>query len=200
VAGRAGGVPGVAIIARVTAPFRTIGSELALDRPWYRVRRDILELPGGEVIDYYVSERPDAAITMPVTPHEEVVLVRQYKHGAGRFTLELPAGVIDAGEAPADAARRELREETGYTTSELRDLGAVLEDTTKNTNTIFCFLALGATRTDVPVLDATEAAGGVEVELHALRDVPRLLETAEVQALSSVATLLKGLGALRHLG
>ncbi|MEA2321526.1 MAG: hypothetical protein QOD81_1376 [Solirubrobacteraceae bacterium] len=183
----------------MTAPFRTIASELALDRPWYRVRKDVLELPDGEVIDYYVSERPDAAITMPVTPKGEVVLVRQYKHGAGRFTLELPGGVIDAGEDPTDAARRELREETGYTGGELHDLGAVLEDTTKNTNTIFCFLALGATRTDVPVLDATEAAGGVTVQLHALADVPRLLEEAEVQALSSVATLLKGLQALRHL-
>jgi ADP-ribose pyrophosphatase len=91
----------------VPTPGRTLRSGLALDRPWYRVRRDVVELPGGELIDDYVSEWPDVAMTMPVTADDHVVLVRQSKHGAGRITLELPGGPVDAGEEPPAAARRE---------------------------------------------------------------------------------------------
>ena len=63
---------------------------------------------------FYVAEFPDWANIIALTPDNHVVLIRQYRHGSDRFEVELPGGCIDPGEAPLDAAVRELLEETGY--------------------------------------------------------------------------------------
>src|ERR1700685_2321138 len=95
-------------------PWRTLESRVAFDHHWYRLRRDTVELPGGAILDdYFVAVRPDVALVVPLTSAGEVVLVRQYKHGIGEVTLELPGGALDPGETPVAAAARELGGETG---------------------------------------------------------------------------------------
>jgi 8-oxo-dGTP pyrophosphatase MutT (NUDIX family) len=72
----------------------------------------------GTILDpFYVLGESDWACAVPILPDGRVVLVEQYRHGVQGLTLELPAGDIDAGETPAQAAARELREETGYEAS-----------------------------------------------------------------------------------
>ena len=83
-------------------------SQMALDVEWCRIRRDTVRLPDGTVLDdYYLAVRPDVAVVFAVSAAHKVPLVRQYKHGAGEITLELPAGLI-ADETPEEAGRREL--------------------------------------------------------------------------------------------
>ena len=178
-------------------PWRRLGSRLALDTPWYRVRCDTLELPDGSVIDYYVSERRDVALVFAVTEAAEVVFVRQYKHGAGETTLELPGGLIDAGEDAPAAAARELREETGHAPGPagLVEIGAVHQDTSKSTNRVFSFLAADARRAGAEQPEPAEVAGGLRVELHPLDGVRDLIGTV-VTAQSSVLAILLALEAL----
>ncbi len=78
----------------------------------------------GPVVHREVVRHPGAVAIVAVTPEREFVMVRQYRYATGRFLLEIPAGTLEPGEDPEDTARRELREETGYTAENLRPLGS----------------------------------------------------------------------------
>src|SRR5271165_6107479 len=100
--------------------WQVVASEIAIETPHLRLRRDAIVLPGGQRIEnYYVRESRGFSVIFAQDAAERVVLVRQYKHGIGREVLELPAGAIDPGETPIDCARRELEEETGYRAPDL---------------------------------------------------------------------------------
>lgn len=172
-------------------PWRLLRSEEAFGNRWYRLRRDTVELADGTVVDdYFVSERADIALVVAITPRSELVFVRQYKHGIGGITLELPGGVVDEGEGAEAAARRELAEETGYTAPVLEPLGALLHDPPKTTNRIHGFLALGAGRTREPTPEPTEE---IEVVLLPLEEVERRLHARELEAAATVALLYRAL-------
>lgn len=78
------------------------------------VRIDTVITSDGHEAIREVVERPDTVSVVAIDDNDDILLVRQYRYAAGQYTLEIPAGTIDPGETPEDAARRELREETGY--------------------------------------------------------------------------------------
>ncbi len=101
----------------------------------------------GNVVDeYYTVAKADFAMIAAVDAHGRVVLVHQYKHGAGRVVTELPAGHIHRGETPVRAAARELEEETGRRAGRLRRLGVLYCSPAVLTNRAFLFLATHLTR------------------------------------------------------
>ena len=75
--------------------------------------------------DFYVLEAPEWVNVIPITKENEVVLVEQYRYGIEQPTLEIPGGMVDGGESPLRAAKRELQEETGYRSEMWRSLGKV---------------------------------------------------------------------------
>lgn len=82
-------------------------------------------LPGGESTWVDLLKHPGAAAVIPFLDDGRVLLIRQYRHAAGGYLIEVPAGKLDPGEAPEVCAARELEEETGYRAGRLEPLGAL---------------------------------------------------------------------------
>ncbi len=175
--------------------WKTLKSDIVFDHKWYKLRRDHVELPDGQVLDdYFVSVRPNVVLTFPVTEDNHVIFVRQYKHAAGDIFIELPGGVIDEGETdPKAAAAREMLEETGYTSDELEPLLEVIDNPTKDTNKIYFFLARNAKKVAEQDLDETES---IEVLKVPLSEVEKMVLTGKINVSGSVALCLL---ALKHL-
>lgn len=110
----------------------------------------------GKVRPYVTLEVPDWVNMVALTPDDQLVLVRQWRHGTRRFELELPAGAIDRGETPEQAAARELLEETGYTAERITRLGEVAPNAAYQSNRCYTVLAEGCRLTGATSFDEGE--------------------------------------------
>ncbi|MGA7670664.1 MAG: NUDIX hydrolase [Nitrolancea sp.] len=99
-----------------------IESQRVFDGRLIKVRVDTVRVADGSEHRREVVEHPGAVALVPVLPNGDFVLVRQYRHPVGQSTLELPAGTREPGEPPLQTAIRELREETGYSADDVREL------------------------------------------------------------------------------
>lgn len=102
-------------------PWKLLKTEYLVDAPWLKVAKETCELPNGKVIDdFYTLWQPDWVLILARTAQGKWVMTEQYRHGTGKIALEFPAGIIDKGETPEQAALRELQEECGYVLDESR--------------------------------------------------------------------------------
>jgi 8-oxo-dGTP pyrophosphatase MutT (NUDIX family) len=178
------------------AGWERLDSERLLETPYFALRSDRLRLPGGAVKDpYYVVERPDAAIIFPLTQEGDVVLVRQYRPPLERMELGLPAGLVEEGEKPEAAARRELLEETGYSGGEWEPLGSVASSPSLKDNWAYLFLARGVEETAPPDPDEHELVETVKVPAGELLG---LIRSGEIVSSSGVAAVMLALERLRE--
>ncbi len=177
--------------------WERISSERLLENPYFTVRSDKLLLPDGAVKDpYYVIERPDAAIVFPVTKNGNVVLVRQYRPPLEKMELGLPAGLVEPGEDPEAAARRELSEETGFSGGEWEELGALASSPSLKDNWAHLFLARGVERNSDQDPDEFERLELVEVPLA---ELPQLVYSGGIVSSSGVAAAMLALDRLGAL-
>ncbi len=102
-----------------------LSSELIYDGKLLRVKRDKVRLPDGGTAEREYIEHPGAVLIIGVLDSGELLMERQYRYALRRDMIELPAGKIDPGEAPLETAKREFREETGYTASEWRHVATI---------------------------------------------------------------------------
>ena len=175
-----------------------LGSERLLTNRYFSVRSDRLRLPDGGIKDpYYVIERPDAAIVFPLTGAGEVVLVRQYRPPLEMMELGLPAGLVEEGERPEEAARRELSEETGYTGGEWEPLGSVASSPSLKDNWAYLFLARSVEVTTAPDPDEHEL---VEVVRVSVKGLLNLVHSGKIVSSSGVAAIMLALQRLREDG
>ena len=120
----------------------TASSELIFDGKVLHLYRDIINLPNGQQGMREYCKHGGAVAVVPLTREGEVVCVRQYRYALGQVTLEIPAGKFDyIGEDHAEAALRELREETGYIPAKLTDIGPLATSPALLSEIIYVFLA-----------------------------------------------------------
>ena len=171
--------------------WERLGSEMLLANRYFSLRSDRLRLPDGAIKDpYFVLERSDAAIIVPITESNEVVLVRQYRPPLEMMELGPPAGLVEEGERPEEAARRELAEETGYTGGEWEPLGSLASSPSLKDNWAYLFLARGVEETVAPDPDEHELVEVVKVPLEDLRD---LIHSGKIVSSSGVAAVMLAL-------
>jgi ADP-ribose pyrophosphatase len=123
----------------------------------FSTRKDISLSPvTGKDHDFYVIEAPDWVNVVAVTPDGQIILIKQYRHGVQSVTLEIPGGMVDPGESPLQAAKRELLEETGYFSDEWTCIGKVHPNPAIQDNTCYTFLAKNAKKIQKPNFEGTE--------------------------------------------
>lgn len=108
--------------------WKTLSSrEVYASPPWVRVIDDRIELPTGKIVEsFHRVLLPDYSMLFPILEDGRVLAIRSYRHGAGEIVIGFPGGGIDPGESPAEAARRELLEETGHAAASIEPLGAYI--------------------------------------------------------------------------
>jgi 8-oxo-dGTP pyrophosphatase MutT (NUDIX family) len=108
--------------------------------PWVQIVRKEVEFgPGKEVEVYHCVAQPDYVAILAKTPSGLIPLIRQYRPAVEAYTWELPAGLLEEGESPEDACRRELKEETGLGAEEMTYLGCYYPDTGRLENRLHAF-------------------------------------------------------------
>ncbi len=131
----------------------------------------------GSAHDFFILDSPDWVNIIPLTPENEVILVKQYRLGTNQFSLEIPGGMLDPGESPAEAAQRELLEETGYSGDAPELIGTVHPNPAINTNRCHTYLARNAARRTQPRQDSTE---DIEVQTAPLSEIPGLIRQGRI--------------------
>jgi 8-oxo-dGTP pyrophosphatase MutT (NUDIX family) len=159
-------------------PWETLGREESLDCRIFTVEKIDRQSPDGSKRgDFYIIDSKDWVNVVAITVEGELVLIRQYRHGSDELTLEIPGGILDEGESPIDAARRELLEETGYEAQELQVIGRVRPNPAFLTNWAYTVLATGVRITSEVAFDEHEE---IDVEVVPLKQLDDLLRSGAI--------------------
>lgn len=133
-------------------------SRVLVDNPWVKITDGDYRLPNGRLLTGFVAlhERPGVNV-LAIDKQANVLLVRQYRPAVGQVVWDFPAGYLESADpTPAERARAELRDETGYTCSEILSTGRVNVAPHRSDKADYTFLALGCEKVGKARLDETE--------------------------------------------
>lgn len=132
-----------------------------------KVDKDDVILPHGrEIPAFYKVTIKDCAAIVAITPANQIILKKEYRHCYGEELIEIPAGVLEDGEEPLETAKRELEEETGYVGKKWTYLGKTVESSAKLTNYMYVYLAEDCEKVSSQKLDYGEDIEVIDVEFE----------------------------------
>ena len=153
----------------------------AFETQWFSVEQKLI---AGDESPYYSLQMADYVGVFTTSVNGNVILVRQFRPAVEQFTIELPAGTVDDGESPVEAARRELLEETGYEADHMEMLGDLTPDSGRLSNRQWCCFAADARR----VSEVTE--DGIEVFEMTPNQFVNAIRTGEFQHALQLAIVM----------
>ena len=144
----------------------------------FKVREDFCKRESdGAEHNFFVIESPDWVDIIALTKEKAIVLIEQFRHGTQEITLEIPGGMVDEGEQAEKTARRELLEETGYSSNEFIFLGKSRPNPAIQTNWIYHYLALNCKKTEETAFDEHES---VITKLVPLAEIDNLIKSGAI--------------------
>ncbi|GAA4338237.1 NUDIX hydrolase [Mucilaginibacter gynuensis] len=177
--------------------WKVLHSEYLHKGPWATLRSDKCEMPDGRIVEqYYVLEYPDWVNAVAITEEGKILMVTQYRHAAAIVSQEIPGGVIDDGEEPLPAMRRELLEETGYQFDDIELLATIYANPSTANNKTYCYLAKGGKKVQDQDLDEHEE---LIVTEHTIAEVKQLLAENKIAQALHCTALFYALGKLGEL-
>ena len=161
-----------------------IASRLAYEG-WVNVRLDKLRFPSSSERENTVVEHPGGVTLVALDDEDRLLFVRQYRHATGGWLLELPAGTLDAGEAPETCVARELQEETGYRPQRIERLGGFYTAPGFLTEYLHVFLCTGLVESQLQGDEAT-----IHLERFTVEDALRKIAAGDIEDAKTGAALL----------
>lgn len=169
--------------------WKILSTDYLLTTKWLTVRKDHVMMPTGqEMDDYFVLEYPDWINVIAITEDGKFVIERQYRHGTQSVDFELCAGIVEDGEKPIIAAKRELLEETGYEGGEWMLYCESSPNPAAMTNKSYSFLAKGVRYTGKRFLEDTE---DIEIYLLTYSELKQLVMDNKIRQGQMLAPLWK---------
>jgi ADP-ribose pyrophosphatase len=166
--------------------YRTLSSRYVYNGHNIRLRVDDVLLPSGKETVREVVEHNGAVAIVAVDEEKNVLLVRQFRHAAGKELLEIPAGGIDPGETPEETARREMQEEAGYAPGHLESLGGFYSAPGYASEYLHLFLATEL----MPARLIAEDTEEIKLVRMPLKEVIKLIHKGDIEDAKSIAGLL----------
>jgi len=145
--------------------WKKIGSEVEFDNPRIKIRKDRFVKANGEKVEFCVLERGEIVAVLAITDDSKIVVVEQYRPAVDDITIDIPGGGIEMGETPLEAAKRELKEETGYSANEFIKLSSFYPDSGRSEQKRHIFLAKGLNK-GKQKLDRNESINVLEIPIE----------------------------------
>lgn len=164
------------------AQVKPLKSEVAFATPWFQI---VAKTMREDEAPYYSLRLPDYSAILATTEDGRILAVRQYRTAVERYTIELPCGIVDPGDSPAETACRELLEETGYQADEVEVLGPLYPDTGRLGNQIWACVA-----TSVRRVEGRSPEDGIEVLTYTPAELARATVAGEFSLALHVAILM----------
>ena len=166
--------------------WKKLKSELILDTKFFKVRKDIVELPDGAQKEWTYWDSNDSAMVVGMTEDKKIVMIKQYRYLVDYEVVEFPSGGAEEGEKIEDAARREFEEESGYRCKELIKLCSVYETYGQLNRQIHIFFAPNIEKTK----QNTEDDEYIDVELMEFNEVVKLALENKIDGMGSILEIL----------